>query len=143
MKEGTARALRAATIAVFVAVVVVAAVAGWRTLNPGPTIRQPDLQRGEVSVARSIDVATRAPLTVRGFVFKGPGGLGLRLCDGFRREDPPKCRGPFLDLDRVNEGSFALEEGETDDGPILWNDDSIALRGTVVGTRMTVEQVLR
>ena len=143
MNERTAKGLRAATAAVFVAVLVVIGTSAWRTLNPPPEIRNPELGPSETSVARSIDVSGRGVLTVRGYVFDGPGGLGLRLCDGLRSGDPPRCRGPFLDLDGVNQGNFALERGTTDDGPILWSDTSIALRGRIDGTRMTVEQVLR
>ena len=139
MTDRVAQALRALTIVVFVAVAVV----GWRTCNPQEAQTIPEPRAGELPVDQAINVAVDKPLLVRGYVFDGPGGLGLRLCNGRRNTSPPLCLGPFVDLDRVNEGSFSLESGETDDGTVQWMDDPITLRGPILGTRMTVTEILR
>jgi hypothetical protein len=130
---------RAATAAVAVAIVVL----GLRLLeSDGDRVERPDPRAGEVGVQVAISTAERDPLVVRGFIYEGPGGLGLRLCEGLKAGDPPRCIGPFLDLDGVDRGSFGMTDGDVDGEAVRWSDDSIALRGTIVGTRMQVLQVL-
>jgi hypothetical protein len=139
MSRTVANVLRVATIVVFAAVAVLA----YRTFTPSEPITVPEPRAGELPVDRAISVAVDRPLSVRGYVFDGPGGLGLRLCHGRKNTSPPGCRGPFLDLDRVNRGSFDLRSGTTDDGTVRWTGDPLTLRGTILGTRMTVTEVLR
>lgn len=134
-----ANILRVATLVMF----AIAAVLAFRILNPGDPTSTPTPSGAEVQVDRAIAVAGREPLTVRGYVFDGPGGFGLRLCNGRENTSPPRCLGPFLDLDGVNEGSFTLRSGETKDGRVRWTEESLALRGTILGTRMTVSQIYR
>lgn len=139
MSRRTANLVRVATVVMF----AVAAVLAYRILNPGDPTSTPKASGAELQVDRAIAVAGREPLTVRGYVFDGPGGFGLRLCNGRENTSPPRCLGPFLDLDGVNEGSFALRSGETKDGEVRWTEDPLALRGTILGTRMTVSQIYR
>lgn len=140
MSSRTANFLRVATIAVFLAFLVLLYM---RVFHPGEreTIVEPE--RGELNVADAINRASMDPVVVRGHVFIGPGGLGLRICNGRQNTDPPLCLGPFLDLDGVNEGSFSFETGKADEGIVKWVPEPIALRGTVDGTRMAVSEVLR
>lgn len=138
MPVTTARILRALTVVVFGAVVVL----GFRTLNPPPERSIAEVRGGELNVSAAIN-GPAGVVTVRGYVFSGPGGSGLRLCQGREASSPPECLGPFLDLDGVNEGSFSLEAKQTGDGDARWVEEPIALRGTVLGTRMTVTEILR
>ena len=132
------KVLRLLTIAVFAAVAVLA----FRVLTPEDAATDAEPRSGELDVQHAIN-GPYAPVTVRGYVFLGPGGMGLRLCQARRNSSPPACIGPFVDLDGVNEGSFAFESGKTDDGEVRWVEDPIALRGTLEGTRMRVTEVLR
>jgi hypothetical protein len=140
MSSRVANLLRIATILVFFAVL---ALAANRLSRPGDPYTVVEPQRGEFNVANSINRASSDPIVVRGHVFIGPGGLGLRICHGRQNTDPPLCLGPFLDLDGVNEGSFSFESAKADAGTVRWVPEPLALRGTVVGTRMEVSQVLR
>ncbi|HUP87546.1 MAG TPA: hypothetical protein VM143_17975 [Acidimicrobiales bacterium] len=139
MTPRIANALRLLTIGVFVAVALVA----YRTFNPPAPSSVVAPQRGERNVADAINAADPGPIVVRGHVFLGPGGMGLRICQGRVNSSPPRCLGPFLDLDRVNEGSFALRSGKAKEGVVKWVEEPIAMRGTTVGTRMTVLELLR
>ncbi len=139
MTRRTANLLRIGTIAG----AVIAAWLLYRLFTPDAPTQTPEPRAGETSVAIAINVAATEPLAVRGYVFQGPGGLGLRLCQGRQRGDPPNCLGPFLDLDGVNETSFSLRPGRIDGNPMQWSEEPVTLVGPVVGTRMTVQQVLR
>ena len=139
MSERTGRVLRALTIGVF----VIAGVLFVRLVMPAEQAKEAEPRQGELDVADAISVAGQRPLAVRGYVFKGPGGLGLRLCDGKQPGSPPRCLGPFVDLYRIDEGSFSLESGKTDAGPVQWVKDPLTIRGTIVGTAMTVSEVLQ
>jgi hypothetical protein len=139
MSRAAANALRVATFVVFGVVAFVA----YRAFNPPPAQSVPSPRAGEVHVDEAIGIATDRPLLVRGNVFDGPGGLGLRLCQGKRNTSPPRCIGPFLVLHQVDDGVFPLESGRTEDGEVRWMSDPITLRGTIVGTRMDVSEVLR
>ena len=137
MSRRVANIVRVATLVMF----AIAAVLALRILNPGEPTSTPEPKASELQVDRAIAVAGREPLTVRGYVFDGPGGFGLRLCNGRENTSPPRCLGPFLDLDGVNDGSFTLRSGTTDDGPVRWTEAPLALRGTILGTRMRVTQI--
>ena len=139
MTNRTGRLLRAVTILVFVA----AGVLFFRLVVPRDEFVEVKPRQGELDVADAINVAGSRPLAVRGYVFKGPGGLGLRLCDGKQHGDPPRCLGPFVDLYRVDEGSFGMKSKRTDEGEIKWVPDPLTIRGTIVGTAMTVSEVLQ
>jgi hypothetical protein len=139
MSRAVANAVRVATFVVFAAVAVLA----YRTFNPPPAESVPTPRAGEVPVDQAISIATDRPLVVRGTVFDGPGGLGLRLCRGKRNTSPPRCIGPFLDLHGVDEGSFPLESASSEDGEVRWMDEPVALRGSILGTRMDVSEILR
>ena len=139
MTRRTGQVVRALTIAVF----VVAGVLFVRLVMPSDRDKQAEPRQGELDVADAISVAGQRPLAVRVYVFKGPGGLGLRLCDGKQAGSPPRCLGPFLDLYRIDEGSFALRSGTTDAGEVQWVDDPLTIRGTIIGTAMTVSEVLQ
>lgn len=145
MSVSGARLLRALTIAVFVAVLVVAGTLAYRTLTPGEPQSVATPAADELNVAEAINGPDTGVVIVRGHVFDGPGGLGLRLCHGRQNTSPPLCLGPFLDLDGVNEGSFSFEEAKLDDGgEVRWVEEPMALRGTVHdGTRLQVGQILR
>lgn len=144
MSPTTARVLRVATFVAFGLVLVAGSAFVYRILSADPPAKTAEPRSGELSVTRAIDIAGREPLAVRGYVFAGPGGLGLRLCNGVQATSPPRCLGPYLDLERVNEGSFDLAEAETDDGPMLHpKGRAVTLRGTILGTVMDVEQILQ
>lgn len=140
MSSRTANVLRVATILVFAAFF---ALVTMRLFGPDDPHTVVEPERGELNVASAINRASMDPVVVRGHVFIGPGGLGLRICNGRQNTDPPLCLGPFLDLDGVNEGSFSFETGKADEGIVKWVPEPIALRGTVDGTRMAVSEVLR
>ena len=128
-----------------VATVVVFAGAGffaWRLFNPPDPVERPTIRAGELGVQAAMSIAGREPVTARGYVFDGPGGLGLRLCDALRTGDPPQCLGPFVDLDGVDRGTFGLRPGKVDGKPMFYSTETVALRGTIVGSRMQVLQVL-
>ena len=129
---------RAATVAVVVAIGMLV----FRLVGTDDPVERPDTGSGEVGVQTAISTAERDPLVVRGYVYEGPGGLGLRLCEGLHDGDPPTCLGPFLDLDGVDRGSFGMEQDRLDGQLVRWVEDDVALRGVIVGTRMQVLQVL-
>ena len=140
MNQRTARILRVLTFAAFAAVVALAVI----KLRPEPGgDKAVELQRGELGVAEAISRAPLDPVQVRGFVFAGPGGLRLRLCEALRRGDPPSCIGPFLELDGVDEGSFGLESGGEGDERVRFLDESVALAGTVRGAEIQVTSILQ
>jgi hypothetical protein len=139
MSNRTGQLLRALTVLVF----VVAGVLFVRLVMPGDAISEVEPRQGELDVADAIAVAGQRPEAVRGYVFKGPGGLGLRLCDGKRNGSPPLCVGPFLELYQVDEGAFGMKTGKTKDGEVRWVNDPLTIRGTIVGTAMTVSEVLQ
>lgn len=139
MTPTVAKVVRVLTILVFIGVVALAV----RAFNPEEPNSVTAPGKFEIDVAHAINGFEDRSVTVRGDVFVGPGGLGLRLCQGRQNTSPPTCLGPFLDLDGVNEGSFALEKGTTKAGPVRFTEESLALRGTVTGTRLAVSEVLR
>ena len=140
----TRRTAQLARLLTFAGLAALVAVAALKFFAPGAHDQLPTLRAGELRVSRAIDVAGPEAVTVRGDVFVGPGGLGLRLCDHRRTGSPPACVGPFLDLAGVNEGSFALRSGRDKRGrTVKWQPESVTLLGSVNGTLMTVEQVLR
>lgn len=139
MSRTAANLVRVLTIGVFVVVAVLVV----RLFNPGDPESVQAPRAGELAVANAINGAETGPVVVRGHVFDGPGGLGLRICQGRRNTSPPLCLGPFLDLDGVNEGSFSFQRGDTDDGEVRWVEEPLALRGTINGTRIAVSEVLR
>ena len=99
---------------------------------------------GTLTVTEAIQKISREPVPVRGFVFEGPGGLGLRLCDGRRPGSPPSCIGPFLDLYGPAVNALDLRTGEDGKGRrIRWSPDPVTLLGPVTGARLDVQQVLR
>ena len=139
MSPGVGRALRVLVVLVFLAVGVVA----FRTLNPPAQVQEPHSQGGELRVRDALNVAGTEPIGVRGYVFEG-GGYGLRVCDARHRGNPPRCRAPYFDLYGVEPERFDLEEGTDRTGlPVRWTKDSVAVYGSVLGTRMDVTQVLR
>lgn len=142
MSHRGAQVLRIVTVAVFAAVAVLAVRLVLRAGDAEPTtVAEP--RQGELAVDLAIARAPTQPVIVRGYVFDGPGGLGLRLCNGRQNLSPPLCLGPYLDLDGVNEGSFSLETGQAEAGRVRWVDGPLSLRGSIVGTRMTVAQILQ
>jgi hypothetical protein len=142
MRRSTAVALRIATVLVFLAVAVVA-VRRFTGDDGRSAVTVPGPRSGELAVDQAIAAAPLRPVVVRGYVFDGPGGLGLRLCHGRQNTSPPLCLGPYLDLDGVNEGSFGFRTGRAEAGVVKWVDEPLSLRGTVNGTRIAVAQVLR
>ncbi len=139
MSRTVANGLRALTVVVFLAVAFFA----FRLFTPEApqTIDEP--KAGEIDVAKAINGFEDRPVTIRGHVFVGPGGLGLRLCQGRQNTSPPRCLGPFVDLDGVNEGSFSFDTAKTKDGEIKYGEGAIGLRGTVNGTRFSVSEILQ
>ena len=138
MTVRTARVLRVLTL-IGLAAVVLSAV---RLLDAPPPDQTVEARAGEFSVQDAIRRGGRQ-LAVRGYVFDGPGGLALRLCNGRRRGDPPTCLGPFVELDGADRGTFNLEEGKVDDEVVRWSPEPITLVGPVEGARLNVQQVLR
>lgn len=134
----TAHALRLATIAAFAACGLLA----WNLLNGPEPVEEVETGGEAVDVRTAIAVSRAEPLTIRGFVFDDPGVNGLRLCDGRRPGDPPRCRGPYLALERVDEGSFQLRSREQDGRRVLWSPDEVTVTGVLVGTVLTVQVVL-
>lgn len=137
MRLAVARGLRVLTAVVFVVVAVVAV----RTFSPKEERSIAEPRGGELQVRDAIN-GPPGVVVVRGHVFSGPGGLGLRLCHGRESTSPPACLGPYVDLDGVNEGSFSFESGQAPGGRVRWVEDPLALRGTIEGTRMRVTEVL-
>jgi hypothetical protein len=114
-----------------------------RFFDTPPEREKLELRGGERGVADAIRNSSGRTMTVRGYVFEGPGGLGLRLCDGRKPGDPPRCIGPFIDLGGPGVVSLALEEATVERARVRWSDESAALVGVVDGASMVVEQVLR
>lgn len=139
MNRTVANVLRVLTVVVFLAVAFFA----FRLFTPSEpqTIDEP--KAGEIDVASAINGFEDRPVTIRGEVFVGPGGLGLRLCQGRQNTSPPTCLGPYVDLDGVNEGSFSFRTAKTDGGEVKYGEGSLALRGTIVGTRFNVSEILQ
>ncbi len=139
MTPFVAKVVRVLTVLVFLA----AAVLAFRVFNPEAPQSIEEPGAGELNVANAINGFEDRPVTIRGHVFDGPGGMGLRLCHGRQNTSPPKCLGPFVDLDGVNEGSFSFKTAKTKDGEVKFGKDPIALRGTIVGTRFNVSEILQ
>ena len=135
-----AHLLRAATVAVFLAVVVIAVV---RFFPQTSRTQRPDDTADALSVERAIHVAGTRPITVRGFVFLGPGGFPLRLCAGVERLALPECLGPYITLRGVNEGSFDLRTAGEGDDARQFQEQPVTLLGVLNGTDMQVQQVLQ
>ena len=131
---------RAATVVVFVVVVVVAVV---RFFPDTSRTQRPEAATGELTVDRAIAVAGVEPVTVRGFVFLGPGPMPLRLCTGVEKLEVPECLGPYITLEGVNEASFDLRPVKKDANPHRYQRESVALLGVLTGTEMRVQQVLQ
>lgn len=137
-----ANVLRVATVAVFL---VCGLLLFDLLVDRGPEKRPfelPEFQPGELSVGAAISLETADPLTLRGFVFLGPGARELRLCMSRTRDHPPRCLGPFVSLEGVDPGSFELHSGDTDDGQVLYSPDDVLLNGSLIGTIMQVSVVL-
>ena len=134
----TARLLRVLTLLGLAGVVL----AGVRLLDAPPPEQTPEPRPGELSVQEGIWQGGRR-LAIRGYVFEGPGGLALRLCNARRRGDPPSCIGPFVELDGADAGTFNLEEGRADGLVVRWSPDPLTLVGPLDGVRLNVQQVLR
>lgn len=135
-----AHLMRLATLAVFVGVAVVAVI---RFFPDTSRTERPEEASGELSVEMAIAVAGTDPVTVRGFVFLGPGSFPLRLCTGIERLELPECLGPYITLEGVNEGSFQLREVGDGDDARRYQKQSISLLGVITGTEMLVQQVLQ
>lgn len=138
MSLRVARALRILTLLGLGAIVILAV----RLLDAPPPEQSPAPRGGEFSVQDAIRRGGRE-LAVRGYVFEGPGGLGLRLCNARRRGDPPSCIGPFVELDGADAGTFNLSEGRIEGVAIRWSPDPLTIVGPVDGVRLYVQQVLQ
>jgi hypothetical protein len=135
-----ARVLQVATIVAFGG----CAVLLYRIVAPGPTYEQPELDGKVIKVRDAIAVSKAEPLTVRGFVFQGPGARELRLCDGRKTGSPPSCIGPFVSIRNADRGQFVLEQATAgSEGTVYYSAGSVSIIGTVVGTVLTVDVVLR
>ena len=89
------------------------------------------------------DASIRAPeeaIAVRGYVYDD--GSFLQLCDGLTDGDPPTCRGPSLLLRNLDLARLDLTEGEVDGTDVLYSAEPVVLGGTVLGTELTVLEVL-
>jgi hypothetical protein len=137
----TARLVRAAT---FVMAGVLVALVVSRFFADPPKDEHIDPARGTFTVNEAVQKISPTPIPVRGFVFEGPGGLGLRLCDSRKPGSPPSCIGPFLDLQGQGIDALDLRSGKDDHGRrIRWSPDPVTLLGPVHGARLDVQQVLR
>ena len=136
----TGQVLRILTITAFVA----SGVLAWRLLDnaASDSTQQVESDGAAYDVRTAIAVSRAKPMTVRGYVFDGPGSLGLRLCDGRRGSGPPRCIGPFLGLEQVDAGAFVLERGSDDGRPVGWSAEPVTMTGVLVGTVFTVQVVL-
>lgn len=136
----TGHILRILTIAAFVA----SGVLAWRLLDGSGSEPVEDADRGTEAydVKTAIGVSRAEPMTVTGFVFDGPGPVGLRMCNGRRGTNPPRCVGPFLGLEQVDAGSFELRQGTLDGRPYGWSPEPVTATGVLVGTVFTVQVVL-
>lgn len=135
-----ARLVRAATIAVFLAVVVAVVVRFFPDTNRTTKVEP---RSDETSVELAIATAITDPIVVRGYVFDGPGSLPLRLCHGLEDLDPVQCLGPYLVIEGVDQSSFALDDASDDGDRFSFQKESVSLRGVISGTTMRVEQVLQ
>lgn len=136
----TGHVLRILTIAAFVA----SGVLAWRLLDGSGSnpVEEPDPAAEAYDVKTAIAVSKAQPMTVTGFVFDGPGSVGLRMCNGRRGSNPPRCVGPFLGLEQVDAGSFELRQGKLDGRPYGWSPEPVTMTGILVGTVFTVQVVL-
>lgn len=132
--------LRIATLVVFVAAAAVAVV---RFFPETSRTERPEERAGELTVDQAIAVAGTEAVTVRGYVFLGPGSLPLRLCTGVESLDLPECLGPYVTLEGVNEASFDLRPVGRGPERRRYQRQPIALRGVLLGTELRVEQVLQ
>lgn len=140
----TAQLLRAATFVAAGLLVVLVAFKLFAGPEGDEHIDPEELDGGTLTVNTAIQKISREPVPVRGFVFEGPGGLGLRLCDGRRPGSPPSCIGPFLDLYGPGVDALDLRTGKDDKGRrVRWSPDPVTLLGPVSGARLDVQQVLR
>lgn len=137
----SAHLLRAAT---FVAAGLFVIAVAFQVFSSPPEDEHIESGRDGLRVNDAIQKISPTPVAVRGFVFEGPGGLGLRLCDGRRPGSPPSCIGPFLDLYGPGVDALDLRAGEDDKGrPVRWSPEPVTLLGPVSGARLDVQQVLR
>lgn len=136
----TGHVLRLLTIAAFVA----SGVLAWRLLDGSGSDRVEEAGRGSEAydVKTAIAVSRAEPITVTGFVFDGPGSLGLRMCNGRQGSNPPRCVGPYLGLEQVDPGSFVLRQGSLDGRGYRWSPEPVTATGILVGTVFTVQVVL-
>jgi hypothetical protein len=90
------------------------------------------------------DAIQRAPadaaIAVRGYVYDD--GAFVQLCQGLQDGDPPTCRGPSLLLKNLDLARLALVEDEVDGRTIHYTEEPVTLGGTVLGTELTVLEVL-
>jgi len=89
MTVRTANILRLVALGLLGVVVVLA----LRVLNPPDPVQAAKPRGGEVSVSDALNQGVGKPMAVRGYVFEGPGGLGLRVCNGRKPGSPPSTCG--------------------------------------------------
>lgn len=143
MTERVGRALRVATVVMFVVVLglLLRFVLALGDGDDGYTLPVAD---DAYTVVDAIAVAVNDPIAVRGYVFDGD-ARELRLCATRADREgggPPRCVGPFLSLKGVDAGAFVLERGESTLGEVRWSADPVTLYGTLIGTEMQVQTVL-
>ena len=138
MSERTGQILRILTVVAFLACGVMA----WRLLNGPDPVQRVESDGEALDVMTAIGVSRAKPMTVRGYLFEGPGVFELRMCNGRRGGSPPSCVGPYISLENVDRGSFELREGTVDEGVVRWSPEPVTATGVLVGTLFTVQVVL-
>ena len=131
---------RCIVAAVIALVLAIAARAFFDGDDPGDGFVQVD---SDETALDPQDASIRAPskaIAVRGYVYDD--GSFLQLCDGLTDGDPPTCRGPSLLLRNLDLARIDLTEGEVDGTTVLYSAEPVVLGGTVLGTEMTVLEVL-
>ena len=136
----TAQALRIVTVLLAAGLVLLGAV---KLFDKPDKPQKVELKSDELGVHDAIIRSIGKRMAVRGYVFDGPGGLRLRICEGRMPGSPPSCLGPFIDIDGPGVGTLEFKTGNDHGDPVRWSPDPVTLVGPVSGTRMTVEEVLR
>jgi hypothetical protein len=126
----TARVLRALTVIVLLAVLVLL----YRTLRPGPRSRMVTAGPRAMLVRDALGLARPDhTVVVSGYAFRN--GNDIELCSGRTTARRPSCIGPFLYLDGLDPARLDLRRGYT--------LDPVTVSGTVTGSSIQVSQLLQ
>ncbi|MDQ1445716.1 MAG: hypothetical protein QOI20_2180, partial [Acidimicrobiaceae bacterium] len=98
-----ARVLQVLTFLAFGVCVVLAI----RLLDRPAEVKEAKAGQGSVGVAEAISVGQERNLGVTGYLFVG-GGWPMRLCAARTSARTPRCIGPFLYVENLDQSSFNM-----------------------------------